>query len=89
MLSNREKDFLLQHGIENVEINDGVEGLNVVAIAIVEDKDEDALGHGAPFTFTIIDEGTTKDNKDDFVFKETSHSRVYLLAYRGDYVSSY
>ena len=64
-----------------------MDGLNVVAIALVEDKDDDLLGHGAPFTFNIIEEGTTKDNKDDFKFVPTSHPRVFLLAYEGEYVS--
>ena len=72
----QKKEFLLQHGIDNVEINDGLEGLNVVAIALIDDKDDDALGHGAPFTFDFVDEGTTKNNKDDFRFVPTSHPRV-------------
>ena len=77
----------MQHGIDNVEINDGLEGVNVVAIALIDDKDDDSLGHAAPFTFSFVDEGTTKDNKDDFRFLATSHPRVYLLAYEGEYVS--
>ncbi len=86
-LLTQKKEFLLQHGIDNIEINDGIDGLNVVAIALIDDRDDDALGHGAPFSFSIVNEGTTKDNKDDFRFLSTAHPRVYLLAYEGEYVS--
>jgi len=84
-----DKEFLLQHGIDNIEINDGIDGLNVVAIALIDDRDDDALGHGAPFSFSIVNEGTTKDNKDDFRFLSTAHPRVYLLAYEGEYDLGY